>query len=282
MNKISLMTFPLDLELKKKKMSILNVLSMADRAGLKYIDALRIHPSKIEDYKNAMKKTGVKIYCYISVVSFFENEEKIRQNLEREMQNAVAVGASLFMIVPYYTMIDTRNAKRMGKLETQNKLITGFRLAVTIGEKYDLPVCFETTPQDAICLSGTEDCKYILKQVPGLKFVFDTANMLPHGDDPIEAYENLKPYIVHTHLKDVTLSKPSFSLMEQEITHDGKLMQCTVLGEGVIPIKQIYERMIADGYVGTFALEYARPSHKVCDMEMHIKQVKKMVEYLSL
>lgn len=280
-NRFSLMTFPLDMEILKKKMTIADTFHIAADSGLRYVDVMRIQPNKIQEYQNAIAQTGVKIYCYIGVISFFEEENKIIKSLEQEIQTAKNVGASLFMIVPYYAMIDTRKAKRMGRTETLNKLVRGFQLAVKLGKKYSLKICFETTPQDCICLSGTEDCKYVLERVPDLGLVLDTANMLPHGDTTMDAYEQLKQYIVYMHLKDVRLKKAPFSLWELELTKDGKQMECVVFGEGIIPIKELYERMLQDGYEGRFALEYARPSYKVCDIQTHTKQVLKFIDYLE-
>lgn len=283
MNKdnFTLMTFPFDLEIYKKKMTYTDVLHVANNAGLSFVDIQSISSKKIPEYKAAMADTGVHIYCYIATISFFEDKDKIIQNLEQEMQSAVSLGASLFMIVPYKAVIDTRKAKRMGRTETLNTMVKGFALAVEHGKKHALKVCVETTPQDCICLSGTEDCKYVLEQVPGLGLVFDTANMLPHGDNPLEAYEQLKQYIVHVHLKDVSLKKPGFALWELELDSHGNQMDCVVYGDGVIPVRELYERMLKDGYNGKFTLEYARPSNKICDIETHTKQVLKFMDYLE-
>lgn len=280
-NHFSLMTFPFYTELCKKKMSITDTLHLANEAGLPYADVMRVVPGKIQAYQAAMKQTGVKIYCYIGVISFFQEENKIIQDLEREMQTAVSLGARLFMIVPYYAMIDTKKARRMGRTETLQTLVCAFQKAVEIGNKHALTVCFETTPQDCICLSGTDDCNYVLEHVPGLGLVFDSANMLPHGDTPLEAYEQLKPFIVHVHLKDVLLKKPSFSLWELELAQNGQQMQCSVFGEGIIPVRELYERMLSDGYQGAFALEYARPSAKSCDRQTHAKQLERFLHYFE-
>lgn len=283
MNKdlFTLMTFPFDLEIYKKKMTFADILRVANNAGLAFVDIQSIPSKKIPEYKAAMADTDVHIYCYIATISFFEEQSKIIKNLEQEMQTAVSLGATLFMIVPYKAMIDTRKAKRMGRTETLNTMVKGFALAVEFGKKYALKVCVETTPQDCICLSGTEDCQYVLEQVPGLGLVFDTANMLPHGDNPLEAYEQLKQYIVHVHLKDVSLKKPGFALWELELDNHGNQMECVLYGNGVIPVRELYERMLKDGYNGKFTLEYARPWNKVWDIETHTKQVLKFTDYLE-
>lgn len=110
--------------------------------------------------------------------------------------------------------------------------------------------------------------------------VFDTANMLPHGDDPLESYEALKDRIVHVHLKDVALVNAKPSLIEPEVAADGRLMRGTVFGNGAIPVKEIYDRMRADGYSGTFAIEYIRPKADCCSLQAHESHLNAYINYL--
>ena len=54
-------------------------------------------------------------------------------------------------------------------------------------------------------------------------------------------------------------------------------MRRVIWGEGIIPVCEIYRRMIADGYTGQFAIEYVHPEGKY-DLEGHIPQVNKFLE----
>ena len=81
------------------------------------------------------------------------------------MRVAKDLGAEFFMIVPYYPVIDNRKAQKSGKQKTLDQLVSGFALAVEKGKEYGLKVCFETTPQEDIRLSGIEDCRYVLVRV---------------------------------------------------------------------------------------------------------------------
>ncbi len=258
--KFSLMTFSMAQDLARKTMTIEDTLKMAADSGIPCVDVMRVSTKKVSEYRAAIERTGAGVHCYIAVVSFFDKVERIAINLEKEFEVAASLGAKLFMIVPFYAVIDEKKAKKLGREQVRQCMARGFRIAVEKGKKFGLQVCFETTPQDALCLSGTEDCKWMLKQVPGLGLVFDTANMLPHGDDPLESYELLKEHMIHVHLKDVALEEPRFSLFPKEHTQDGMVMQATVFGEGVIPVRELYDRMRKDGYDGHFAIEYIHPA----------------------
>ena len=281
MSSLSLMTFSLAQDLMRKTMSIEDTLRLAKKAGLPCVDVMRVKPALIPEYTKAVEKTGVHVYCYIAVVSFFEKPAAIQKNLEKELQTAKSLSAKLFMIVPYYYLVDEKRAKKLGREKTRQQMKKGFQMAVEAGKRFGLTVCFETTPQDDLCLSGTEDCRWMLQQVLGLGLVFDTANMLPHGDDPVEAYEALKDYIVHVHLKDVSLKKRRFSMLPQEVTDDGRVMEVTTLGQGTIPITQLYKRMQEGGYSGYYAIEYAHPKGGPLEINQHSEHLQQYLCALS-
>ena len=268
-SRFSLMTLNFRRELVRKTMTVEDVLRLAADEQIPYVDILALDRKAIPAYQSAMAKTGVKLCCYISTISLFPGEASQRKSLGKNMSAARELGAALFMIVPYYPILDNRKARKNGRQWTLDRLVSGFALAVEKGKEYGLKVCFETTPQEDIRLSGIEDCRYVLERVPGLGLVFDTANMLPHGDDTLTYYEALKEHIVHVHLKDVALSEAPRSIFPDERTADGRRMQCVPFGEGVIPVTEVYLRMLADGYTGCFAIEYARPKHELCTAEEH-------------
>lgn len=274
--RLSLMTFPIEFDIATGAITIENTLRLAAEQGIGYIDLMSVRERQIASYKEAMRSTGVKVYCDICSLSFMSGKDQLAQNLDRELWMARDIGASQFMIVPY-VMGELRKAEQMGRARTQDLLVTGFQEAVQMGAQYEIPVCYETTPHDELCLSGNEDCKYILDQVPGLRLILDTANMLPHGDETMAAYAMLKDYIVHVHLKDVRAVKKGLLDIGAERMKDGRVMKSCVWGEGIIPVRQLYEQMIADGYQGMFALEYVRPQGLRCGMDQHRAQLSQFL-----
>lgn len=280
MAQFSLITFNMTKELVRKKLTVRQVLQVAADTGVPWVDLRWVSPKSIPEYRAAMEATGVKVCCYISGISFLGKEKAIRAALEKEMSIANALDAKLFMIVPYDVFLDCRKARKLGRTAVRERMVRYFRLAVELGKERGLEVCFETTPDDVICLSGTEDCRYVLDRVPGLGLVFDTANMLPHGDETLSAYEALKDRIIHVHLKDVALTDEKPGLFQREVAADGRLMKATAFGGGVIPVKEVYDRMCADGYTGTFAIEYIRPKEAHCSLREHSGHLRGYLEYL--
>lgn len=280
----SLMTFTLDIDVAMKKMTVKDCLALAKEEGIPYVDVMNPSEIRVKEYMAVAQETGVKPLCYIGSVSFFSNDEtKVRQILSRHLQSAAELGAKLYMIVPMNVQKDKKVCTKLGKTEVRNRMKKCFSLAVKLAEGTGIKVCFETTPQDYTCLSGAEDCRWILDQVPGLGLVYDTANMLPHGDDPLEYYEALKAYMIHTHVKDVALTKATWKdkLFHAERSKSGETMKCCVFGEGVIPLKEILCRMEHDGYQGTFALEYSHPEKYPADKSMNAQQLKKHMAFFG-
>ena len=62
----------------------------------------------------------------------------------------------------------------------------------------------------------------------------------PYGENWREFYDSLAPYIHHVHLKDVCNGKH------------------VLLGKGELPIAEIVNHLISDGYSGCFSLEWER------------------------
>ncbi|MDE5950322.1 MAG: sugar phosphate isomerase/epimerase [Acetatifactor sp.] len=86
-----------------------------------------------------------------------------------------------------------------------------------------------------------EGCLDILKQFAGEHFtaVFDFANFVQAGQDTLEAYELLKPYISYIHVKDALLK-------------DGSVVPA---GYGDGNVKEILRQLKANGYRGYLSLE---------------------------
>lgn len=86
-----------------------------------------------------------------------------------------------------------------------------------------------------------DGCLDIMKQFAGTHFkaVFDFANFVQAGQDTLEAYEQLKPYIAYVHVKDA-------------LFRDGSVVPA---GKGDGNVAEILRRLKADGYSGYLSIE---------------------------
>lgn len=149
------------------------------------------------------------------------------------------------------------------------------RLAVIAGRKYGVKICIEDTPTCQLPLSSIAECREILAAVPGLGLAYDTANMIPAGDDPLEFYEKLKSRICHVHLKDVRKVRDK----GLDVCLDGRVLKSCVWGEGIVPIRRIVQRLEADGYSGSCGIEYVAPEKEGLYPNQH--QLERFLAYLN-
>lgn len=269
------MTFPMGIDLLTKTMSVQDTLYLAQQAGVPCVDVMNVEEEQVQQYVDAIKQTGVSVCTYIMQTSFLGSRRRYQRAIVQGLKTAHALQAEFLMIVPYGHK-DGYCAEAIGRENVKQRMIQGFRKAVSLAKAYDIRVCFETTPHVLSCLSGARDCLDVLRSVDGLGFVFDTANMLPDGENPLEAYEMLKGQISHVHLKDVALLPMERTMKRSEHTPAGELMWCVVWGEGVVPVQTIYQKMLADGYKGKFSIEYAHPEGG-SDLTAHIPQLNRFL-----
>lgn len=277
-SRMSLMTFAMGFDIFTGRISVEQSLLLARKCGVPSVDVMNVSEQQVDTYLDAIRKTGVDVYCYIANIPFFKSKDLIASDIRRELGIARRLGAKLLMIVPGGTP-EIKRAKRMKRAEVLERIAQGYQTAVDMGRDSGVAVCFETTPHDALCLSGNADCREVLNMVPELGLVLDTANMLPHGDAPLEAYTQLKDRIIYVHLKDVALIQRRGFLPTPERASDGRIMQCTVWGQGEIPIRSLYEIMLQDGYSGRFAIEYVPPKVKKRNMDDHVRQLRRYLDY---
>ena len=77
---------------------------------------------------------------------------------------------------------------------------------------------------------------------PALKAVYDTGNVISHGQDGWDYYNALKEHIVYVHIKD------------RKKTADGKFEACYA-GEGEGYVREIVADLLRGGYDGGFSIE---------------------------
>ncbi len=184
----------------------------------------------------------------------------------------------MLMVVPGgYDEKERAVLKGMTRQQKMDKAVEGYRIVVETAKEYSIPIGFENTPHDLKPLASMQDCEYLLEHVPGLEFVFDTANSRVADTccNELEIYERLKKYIGRIHLKDVVIGE--FASGEQ--CTDGKKIRCVPSGSGVIPIKELLHRIQEDGYEGMLTVEYAAPA-EIHGSE-HIEMARVYVDYIT-
>jgi sugar phosphate isomerase/epimerase len=82
----------------------------------------------------------------------------------------------------------------------EEKVINQLQQFVDAAKGYDVVLCHEN--EKGIFGDIASRCEIIHKAVPELKAVFDPANFVQCGQDTIEAWKLLSPYVEYMHIKD--------------------------------------------------------------------------------
>ena len=206
----------------------------------------------------ALTDNGVKLGCLIIGLPFYTAPEEIAPLMDVALKQAQRMGTEYLMVIPGGT--DEANIQACAAMTRQQMLdraVECYAAAVEMAKPYGVTVCFENTPQTFKPLASAEDCLHVLRRVPGLGFVFDTANFRVANTacDELAIYQQMKPYIVRFHIKDVILCDG----LPGEICENGQYIRMVPTGEGVIPMKQLLQQLSRDGFDGALAIEYSAP-----------------------
>lgn len=132
----------------------------------------------------------------------------------------------------------------------REKMVEAFGSMVDYARGSGVKVTIENQSVAQRADSFIKDCKYIIDQLPDLGFVFDTGNFHCVRDDVLAAWDVLGDRSVHCHAKD------------WEYYDYGRIirsymppLRSSVMGEGILPLKELFTKMKADGYDGSVVLE---------------------------
>lgn len=274
---LSLMTFPMIRDRMHRKLNIEELCTLVETAGLDSMDMMEqeVKLYGVKETQRALEEHGLHLECLITSISMTRGRDHaIKKGIHNALVMAQQLNCSMLMIIPF-PQAEVKLPGLPNRQEMVANAIKYLRLAVIAGKKYGVKICIEDTPSCQLPLSGIEECREILQAVPGLGLVYDTANMIPAGDDPIEFYEELKEYICHVHLKDVRRTSEKCL----DVCRDGSYIKCCLWGEGIVPIKEIAKMLERDGYRGSCGIEYVTPEKEGLFPNMH--QLEKFVSYIE-
>lgn len=274
-SEFSVMTFPFLPERVFGLISRKTMISMIADYGFPAVDLMDLSEGSAKKYKKLLSERGMNTNCYIATVFILDKENAVKARLNKQMAIARVLGARYFMLVP-------AGYSKCAESAWREKLVFAFSFCVA--EASGLTVCFETTPHAKSLLCSARDCRFLLERVEGLKYVLDTANMRPAGEEPLTHYEELKESAAYAHIKDVKLLKkgeraPAFT--SAEYTATGERMVCVPYGEGITPLREIVLRLKENGYTGLFALEYSRPQGFLHGRKGHEAHLEKYIRALE-
>jgi sugar phosphate isomerase/epimerase len=165
---------------------------------------------------------------------------------------------------PYIRVFPNKFPKDQEKGATMDLIITGLLELGDYAKGKNVTVLMETHG-DVVKI---EDLEKIMRSAihPNVGLVWDIANMWTvTKEPPMEAYQKLKKYIRHTHIKDAKLL-------------DGKL-EYKFLGQGDVPIFEAIDALSKGGYKGYYSFEWEKMWHpEIAEPELAFADYSKVMK----
>lgn len=168
---------------------------------------------------------------------------------------------------PYVRVFPNNFPKDQEKQETMDLISSGLLELSEYAKDRKVTVLMETHGD----LVKTADLLQIMQSAKHTHaaLIWDITNMWTvTGEDPVEVYRNLKPYIRHVHVKDAKKVNDK--------------LQYTLLGKGDVPVIPALKALARDRYKGFYSFEWEKLWHpEIAEPEVALadypKAMKKII-----
>lgn len=266
-----------------------HILEMAIQEGLSVKDACRMARkmgyvgvnmdlNRLKgDFKGTMaplQDAGLMVHSVYAFTDFGLSEHSFEKDVQQGKENVALVkkaGCKNLLTVAAFLRkeeMDRQSEAYRIRRERVKKAVAA--LAVEAKENGIQLVMEDFDGEQALFCFGEELLDFV-STVPHLTCAFDTGNFLYAGEDAWALLPKFLPYITDMHLKDRGLEKNDGSPC---MAINGTALYPVAVGDGVIPIRQIVETLLQNGYTGNFAAEHFGSAHQKRDMEQSIRFIR--------
>jgi sugar phosphate isomerase/epimerase len=203
--------------------------------------------SNSEAIKTSMKKMNDRGLKFVDLGSscalHFPKGEERTKNLD-EGKRFIDLAAKLNC--PFIRVFPNQIPKDRDRQETLNLIIDGLKELGAYASKTNVMVLLESHGE----LIYKKDLLFVMEGAASqhVGLVWDVCNMwIVTKEPPEEVYASLKPYIRHTHIKDLKIE-------------NGK-EEYVLLGTGIVPIFQAIDLLYKNNYPGYYSFEWEKLWH---------------------
>lgn len=247
-----------------------SLLKLAADAGYPAVDlsTMEFERFSVETVKTLLDKYGLTCGSVICFDNYTDSDPAVLLHTQAAIDATAAVGCKTLMLVAGFP-----DASMPREVMREN-LIANLREAVQYAADRGVTVCIEDFPSTVIPMCAAADVDALLDSVPGLRLVYDSANMLAMGEDPLRYHDHFADRIGYYHLKDVIITDdPTGDAM-----YNGKYLLAVQTGAGLMDFPAILSRAKANGYSGYLSVEYAPRGE---EWQHHLKNVMAARELLE-
>jgi len=199
-------------------------------------------PEKAQETKAMLRKHGVTMIGFGSSVRFDDETEFDRWIAQGKREIDICQA----MEIPVIRVFGNDIRDKAHPETTINLVAQGLRMLCEYTADKHVTVCLEVHG-DFNCIETLEPVIRALKDCPSFGIIWDIAHSdRAYGDDYMAFYQLIRPHIRHVHIKDHIRGE-----------HGGLCLP----GEGDIPVGEIVQLLLSDGYDGYFSFEWEKKWH---------------------
>ncbi len=271
--KISVSSYSFSAYQRKTGCGYEDICRLAKEMGYDGIEFTELQPNNIETAKRIRAycdSIGLPIVCYsvgANFVRFFP--KKTVKNLKKQVDIAAALGVPVMRHDVCYALAPTRSWQAAAdKMAPYIKEVTEY--AKTKG----IRTC---TENHGFIFQAPERVKYLIDKVgnKNYRWLCDVGNFLCVGAEPLSSVTVAAPYAVHVHAKDFLRSdtfKPNYFKAS-----DGHYLLGTIIGKGIVPVKDCLARLKEAGYDGFVSVEFEGKEDNIPALQAAISYLREFV-----
>ncbi len=205
-----------------------------------------------------------------SVYEFFDfphdSEKESLRKIDNCLETAAYFGADKILAIPGFNADEEQMLTLCGLMNILCKRAGEYGVTVTVED-------FDDKASPCSTIAGL---KYLLENVGGLKFTFDTGNFAYSLESADDAYRQLKDKITHVHLKDRSRDISRFDGGNAKADLSGNQMYPCEVGGGYIGIGNLVKQLLRGGYSGSFSIEHFGAPDQLGYAEKSVRYLRKI------
>lgn len=254
--------------------SVEECLRFAKSCGIDFLECDLWRLDEREEVKSLLDRCGMGVSCIYAHFDFLhDSAERSAEKYTALFDTARYFGAEKVLCIPGYYDEGDRAAQLM-------RFAKGLSDMCSAAQRYDITVTVEDFDDERSPCCRTADLLYLLENVAGLGYTFDTGNFRYCLEDAALSYAKLQRYVAHVHCKDRSYdtANASADLQNGKADLSGAVMYPSEVCCGVIGIDLLLKQLKADGYGGVLAIEHFGAVDQLKYMERSAENIRAAIE----
>lgn len=243
------------------------VLEIAADLGITKVDVQQGHLAWVLENMPLLEKYGITVGSMIARADFIHEPKK--EEAEKIIEAAKALKTDNILFVPGFWQEGDDHRECLERSLEMTKYLA------TLAKENGISIGFEDYDGETP-VSESQNMLWYIENIPGTHCIFDTGNFLYEGEDVLEAYGKLKPYITkQVHCKDRALTGRPDEV--PSVSKKGFESYPAAVGSGIMPMKEILLDLKENGFDGNLTIELFGSKDYLEDIENSVKFLKENI-----